>query len=301
MKRWLISAVTLTFALGAAGAVTAFVLTAGGGANPEPRDSTGQTGDVSTGLPSYDEPLSDPGDGQVVTSIDDIDPNVCNAVHNIDACTPEEMEELGMAPVTGSIAAGEPYPGGEGVVTGIDDTQWILKSYGDPDDAETVLKGSEITAVFDGREGSVIGSGGCNTYSGSYETEDGTLAVDRLASTEMGCLGPDPSNEDYGRQLMDQEQRYLSALAAVGSFEVDKDQLQVTSSDGLVLTFSRVSRLEPGDARNTGRECAVEQGVYITSDGQTGCVDVNVLDDVRQDPVQAYPPVVAPQALPSAG
>ena len=30
------------------------------------------------------------------TSIDDIDPNVCNAVHNIDACTQEELEDLGV-------------------------------------------------------------------------------------------------------------------------------------------------------------------------------------------------------------
>ena len=30
------------------------------------------------------------------TSIDDIDPNVCNAIHNINACTAEELEELGI-------------------------------------------------------------------------------------------------------------------------------------------------------------------------------------------------------------
>ena len=48
----------------------------------------------------------DPGKWRVVTSIDDIDPKVCNPIHNINACTPEELEELGLVPVTGSVVAG---------------------------------------------------------------------------------------------------------------------------------------------------------------------------------------------------
>ena len=46
---------------------------------------SGTYGEVSPGLPTYDEWLSDFGGGKVVTSIDDIDPNVCNAIHNINA------------------------------------------------------------------------------------------------------------------------------------------------------------------------------------------------------------------------
>ena len=44
------------------------------------------------------------------TSIDDIDPNVCNAIHNINACTPEELEALGVVPMPSSIAVDEPHP-----------------------------------------------------------------------------------------------------------------------------------------------------------------------------------------------
>ena len=40
-------------------------------------------------------PRGDEQDPPAATSIDDIDPNVCNAIHNINACTPEELEELG--------------------------------------------------------------------------------------------------------------------------------------------------------------------------------------------------------------
>ena len=108
MKRWLIAAVTLTFALSTAGAVTAFALTAnGGGDNPEVPNGTESAGEVLHGDPTYEQWLSDFGDQTVVTSIDDIDSNVCNLVHNLNACTPEELEELGVAPITDSIAVGE--------------------------------------------------------------------------------------------------------------------------------------------------------------------------------------------------
>ncbi len=64
-------------------------------------------------------------DGRVVTSIDDIDPNVCNPVHNINACTQEELNELGLvgpAIMKGPFPFVAPITGGDGgVVTSIDD------------------------------------------------------------------------------------------------------------------------------------------------------------------------------------
>ena len=110
MTKWLISAITLTFALGAAGALTAFALTGDGGDGPEVSGGPESVGEISPGLPRYDEWLSEFGDQKVVTSSDDIDPNVCNLVHNITPCTPEELAELGIAPAPGSIAVGEPDP-----------------------------------------------------------------------------------------------------------------------------------------------------------------------------------------------
>ena len=117
MKKWLISAVTLTLALGTAGAVTAFALTADGGSdNPEVPNGGDTTGDILHGDPTYEEWLSDFGDGKVVTSIDDIDPNVFDYIHNINACTAEELEELGnLAAISwvvdpGTEVEGEPEP-----------------------------------------------------------------------------------------------------------------------------------------------------------------------------------------------
>ena len=151
MKKWIVSTVTLTLTLGIAGSVTAFAFIGDGGGDdlgaPGPGGTVGEVshgdptyddwlsdlgegpflnitgiggvarplpsetyGEVSPGFPTYDEWLSDFGGGKVVTSIDDIDPNVCNAIHNINACSPKELEGFGVAPTTGSIAVGESNP-----------------------------------------------------------------------------------------------------------------------------------------------------------------------------------------------
>lgn len=114
-KKWLRSVVGLVFALSIAGATTAFALaTDGGSDNPTVPDDTDTAGQISDDSPSYDEETLDfgdgIGDGKVVTGIDDIGPNVCNGIHNINACTPEELKELGIAPTTGSNEVGEYYP-----------------------------------------------------------------------------------------------------------------------------------------------------------------------------------------------
>ena len=97
LKKWLISAITLTFGLGTIGAVTAFALTSDGGSDDPQVPNGGDTaGEVLHGDPTCEHWLSDFGDGKVATSINDIDPNVCDYIHNINACTAEELEELGV-------------------------------------------------------------------------------------------------------------------------------------------------------------------------------------------------------------
>ena len=63
------------------------------------------------GPSTYEEWLSNHRSNQgPVTSIDDIDPNVCNMVHNINACTAEEMEQ-GFANIASDETEGTTEPG----------------------------------------------------------------------------------------------------------------------------------------------------------------------------------------------
>ena len=90
MKKWLIILMGLTlFAAVATGA--AFALTGNGYDDPE---------EVAGGL-------VDERDGELppIRSDEDIDPNVCNPIHNIQVCTPEELEELGIEWYTSTVEA----------------------------------------------------------------------------------------------------------------------------------------------------------------------------------------------------
>ena len=63
-----------------------------------------------TDAPDVGEPS---GDGRLVTSIDDIDPNECNWIHNITACDDTQLLDRfldGEDAIGPDISIGEPYP-----------------------------------------------------------------------------------------------------------------------------------------------------------------------------------------------
>ena len=84
--------------------------------------------------------------------------------------------------------------------------------------AVSVLENTEITAIF--LRGKVSGSGGCNTYTGNYQTSDNTITISDLQGGRVACDQP----------IMDQENAYLTALAAASSFQVQGDQLVINTA-----------------------------------------------------------------------
>ena len=62
-----------------------------------------------------------------------------------------------------------------------------------------------------------------------FQAENNMLSVSQLAVTRMFCGSP--------TGVMDQEQRYVSALEASERYEVMGTQLQIFSSNGRVLLF----------------------------------------------------------------
>ena len=122
-----------------------------------------------------------------------------------------------------ACAAQEPAPALAG-------RTWVLQSYGQQDDPQDVIEGTEVTATFDSGEGEVTGSAGCNSYFGSYELKGSELSIGPLASTEMWCESP--------QGVMDQEMAYLAALGAAETAEVEDAELCILCSGGQVLLFN---------------------------------------------------------------
>ncbi|HEY95575.1 MAG TPA: META domain-containing protein [Dehalococcoidia bacterium] len=108
----------------------------------------------------------------------------------------------------------------------LEDTKWVLVSYGDRDNPKDVIEGTEITATFNSADDRVTGSAGCNNYFGSYETKDG-LSLGMLANTEMWCGEPE------GR--MDQETGYLKILQASKSYTVKGSRLTIDCGDNVLI------------------------------------------------------------------
>jgi putative lipoprotein len=135
---------------------------------------------------------------------------------------PTELEVI-----VDDVAAGSPPTS-----VGLEDTTWVLMSFGEPKFERSVLPNTEITAEFFSTERTVKGSAGCNSYFGSYEVEGTQLSIPGpIAATEMACMEPEG--------IMDQEQEYLTIIENVETYEIEGTHLQINSGDK-VLNFELV-------------------------------------------------------------
>jgi heat shock protein HslJ len=76
-------------------------------------------------------------------------------------------------------------------------------------------------------DGSLQGSAGCNTYSGSYVVDGNRLAISALEAGNQVC------NEPAG--VMAQEAAFLADLGTADTFQVDGDRLLLSNSSGQVV------------------------------------------------------------------
>jgi len=105
----------------------------------------------------------------------------------------------------------------------LDGTTWVLVAYR----KTSPLEGTTITAEF--AEGEVRGSGGCNSYFGSYTIEGQQLTIDGLGWTEMACLNPDG--------VMEQEQEIMRYISTSEAFEIEDGRLSIQVGGHETLTF----------------------------------------------------------------
>ncbi len=115
----------------------------------------------------------------------------------------------------------------------LQNTTWTLAYYYDGVGAlVAVLPGSEITAVF-GANDTVTGSGGCNTYSATYQITETDLSVGALSQSGKVCSQP-PG-------VMEQEATYTAVLRTAVTYRIVGDLLEVKDGAGaLILSYKGV-------------------------------------------------------------
>lgn len=107
---------------------------------------------------------------------------------------------------------------------------WRLNEYGTPGNLQPVQGNTDITLKFENKEKQVNGSGGCNSYFGSYNLDGNCrLKITELGATERACLDP---------ALMQQEQNYFNILQGAESLQVEGEELHLSGSMG-VLVYTR--------------------------------------------------------------
>jgi heat shock protein HslJ len=94
------------------------------------------------------------------------------------------------------------------------------------------LAKSEIYLNF-GTHARVSGNGGCNQYTGSYQSSGDRLTVSTLATTFKLCRTPDG--------VMKQEAQYLDALSKAARFEIAGDTLTIRDRGGAMQVVAKAN------------------------------------------------------------
>jgi putative lipoprotein len=101
--------------------------------------------------------------------------------------------------------------------TDLPGTSWALIEL---DGAEPVADAAPTLAFAE--DGTVSGSTGCNTFTGSVTIDGTSLEFGPLATTRMACADP---------AVSDQEQAFLLAVEGVTSYTIDEDGRLVLEGD----------------------------------------------------------------------
>ncbi len=112
-------------------------------------------------------------------------------------------------------------------------TSWEVISYNNGKEAVvSVIIGTQITADF-GEDGQLTGNSGCNSYFGSFETDEEKITIGPVGMTEMACLDTEG--------VMEQEQLYLAALGMADVYRIEADRMEMRTAEGsMVVNFSRL-------------------------------------------------------------
>lgn len=112
-------------------------------------------------------------------------------------------------------------------------TSWDLVAYNNgTGEFQSAVIDVPVTALFD-EDGSIIGSAGCNSYNGTWEAQDGSVAIGPVAATLMACADMD---------VQDQETRCLALLGEADTYRIEAGTLEMFDAEGTrILQYQRAA------------------------------------------------------------
>lgn len=104
----------------------------------------------------------------------------------------------------------------------VEGTQWVLEMMNGKTVGQT--NGKDVTLKLDG-SGKISGSGGCNSFFGSYKLDGSSLTFGEIGSTKMMC------------DEMSVETEYFSLLKNIDKCEVKESKLNLSITPTVIMTF----------------------------------------------------------------
>jgi heat shock protein HslJ len=119
-------------------------------------------------------------------------------------------------------------------VSALADTAWTVVAYSDAKAGlARVLAGTVLTAVFN-PDGRISGSGGCNSYTGTYRETALSISIGPVASTRKFCSKPDG--------VMAQEAAFFASLTAASTYTTDGAKLKLRTETGATAVELELQR-----------------------------------------------------------
>lgn len=110
--------------------------------------------------------------------------------------------------------------GARAQANGITEVVWLAEDIGGAGVVDNVASTLQIDA-----SGRASGSGGCNRYNGVVKIDGSAISFGPAATSRKMCP---PA-------IMDQERKFLDALAKAKSFELEDSSLRLLGDDGVAL------------------------------------------------------------------
>jgi heat shock protein HslJ len=105
--------------------------------------------------------------------------------------------------------------------------EWTLTSYGTTETQSSALADVEATLTFN-EDGTLVGTSGCNEFSGTYTVDGNEIAFSEIISTLMLCDTP----------LMGQEEAMYQMLSELTAYRIEANTLSIVKN-GMMLVFTR--------------------------------------------------------------
>jgi heat shock protein HslJ len=94
---------------------------------------------------------------------------------------------------------------------------------------DRLIPGTTITLTFS-LDGTVSGSAGCNSYSGTWAAKEDSMIFRQLSLTKMSCESP---------EIMKTEGLYMPLLQETATYSVNDEYLNLTGDSACTLIYQR--------------------------------------------------------------